>query len=460
MDTLSEYSVPNAANSVCAGDLDLDGFTDIVVGNNYNVATHWSGLSFLHNLGWGSFTFSDSIYSYGWQWVTIAQLDDDPHPEVIFKKENPIIPTEYIGIIFNNDFNDTVFLDTHTYSGIEFLATGDIDGNGYNDIVFASNQGLFWGVFYNYGNRNFSSPEIHHVNNYYPSGLAVDDLNNDGRDDIVLCGQIIDVYFSYPSGFQRLQLSADGFAGGVAITDFDQDGYKDILGNSGSGSTALIMYKNNGNNTFQKLPDFVFQPSTGQFFVADFNNDGLPDVIFQKQDLSGYILWYNQGNFQLANSQFIAVPTYGEVSRSFYCADLDNNGFKDIITVRCSYEYQLTFNVDIRFNDGNGNFVPDPVVGIQNKKDIVFSLKNYPNPFQDETNFQFYIKETESVDLSVFDIQGNFITCLINQQLKGGSYTIKWHGLDQDGQSCMPGAFIAYLKVNGKIKGFFKVLKT
>jgi hypothetical protein len=208
------------------------------------------------------------------------------------------------------------------------------------------------------------------------------------------------------------------------------------------------------------LPDVVFQPACGKFFVADFNNDGLPDVIFQDRSNTGYIIWYNQGNFQLADSNFISVPCIGEPSRSFYCADLDNNAFNDIITVRFD-AYYIINNVDIRFNDGHGHFVPDPIVGTQNYSDLIsFSLKNYPNPFQDETIFKFNLKETALVDLSVLDLQGKFVTCLINQKLEGGSHSIKWRGLDNGCQPCKPGAFIAYLKVNGKICHAIKVIKT
>jgi hypothetical protein len=461
MDILSEYNVPPSAQSVCVGDLNLDGFNDIIVGNSFNEAYNFGGVSILHNQGWGYFAFTDSIYTLANEWaVATAQLDTNPYPEIIFIKDNPVMQTEYIEIAFNNNFNDTLCLYTNSgYHGIDNIAIGDIDGNGINDIIFASNQGQLWGIFYNYGNRNYSAPQIHHVTTYYPSGLAVGDLNNDGRDDIVLCGQIIDVYFSYSSGFQRLQLSAEGFASDVAIADFDQDGFKDILGNSGFGSTVLIMYKNNGSSSFQKMPDFVFQPFCQQFFITDFNNDGLPDVIYQNSDHTGYILWYNQGNFQIADSQVISVPWYGEPSRSFYCADLDNNGFNDIITVRFDY-YVLSANVDIRFNDGQGHFVPNPIVGIHGQLNMTaLNLKNYPNPFQDETTFNFNLKETANTEISVFDLQGKFVTCLINQKLEGGTHYIKWRGLDNGDQPCKPGAYVAYLKVNGNVCNSIKLIK-
>jgi hypothetical protein len=219
------------------------------------------------------------------------------------------------------------------------------------------------------------------------------------------------------------------------------------------------MYKNNGNNTFQRI-DHIFPQSYMGFFVADFNNDGLPDIMFQNNNDSGYFLWYNQGNFQLSNVQFIPVPNVGEVSRNFYCADLDNNGFNDIITVRCSYQYYLSANVDILFNDGNGNFVPEPVVGIHDKTNLTsLNFQNYPNPFQAETNFQFYLKETTLVNLSVFDLQGKNIRTLVNQYLSGGNQLVKWNGTDQEGQLCKPGIYFGILKVKGSSGQSIKVVK-
>jgi len=43
--------------------------------------------------------------------------------------------------------------------------------------------------------------------------------------------------------------------------------------------------------------------------------------------------------------------------------------------------------------------------------------------------------------------------------MKGGSHFIKWHGLDNGNQPCEPGAYIAYLKVNGKIYYAIKLIK-
>ena len=461
-DTQSEYFLPLQAQSVCTGDLDRDGFNDIVVGHNFDYISNWGGVSILYNQGWGYFTTPDSVFSLANEWASATvQLDADPHPEILFLRENSLTQNEYIVIVFNNNLHDTILLnDNRPGYAIDHLTSGDIDDNGFQDIVFACNQGHFWGIFYNFGNRIFSAPEIHSVTTYYPSGLAVGDLNNDGRDDIVLCGQLIDVYFSGQSGFTNLQLNAGGFAGDVSVSDFDLDGFKDILVNSGSGNTVLIMYKNNGNNTFQQMPDFTFQQACGQFFVTDFNNDSYPDVIYLKNDFTGYLLWHNLGGFQLGDSLSISIPDYLEPSRNFTCADLDNNAFCDIITIRFLTN-SLHPNLDIRFNDGQGHFTPNPVVGLGGGSGTVATaLQNFPNPFCEETTFHFILEKPAKAELSVFDLQGKQITCLVNQWLTEGSYHIPWRIPGKETSFCKPGEYLARLKIDGRPGRVLKIIRT
>jgi len=161
----------------------------------------------------------------------------------------------------------------------------------------------------------------------------------------------------------------------------------------------------------------------------------------------------------LADSQFVAIPSYGTTYKNVFCADLDKNGFNDIVTVRFDPS-DCTVNLDIRFNDGQGHFLPNPILGLQDHFNFgLTDFKNWPNPFQDVTVFNFSLKETSIAELSVFDLNGKFITCLINQKMEGGTHLIKWRGLDNGNQPCKPGAFIAYLKVNGKICQSIKIIK-
>ncbi len=462
-DNRTQYHIPRAAESITVADIDLDGDNDIVVGHDYNSQTQWSGVSYLLNNGNGTFYLNDSIFLYSWQThIYAVNTNSDLYPEIIARHyENE---TQYMAILENLQGNYVTNLFSMPY-GISGDIIGDINGDDYIDIIIYSNNDQFWGIMYNDGQGNFSQPEYHYVTDYFPSSVSCGDLNGDNRDDIVVCGQSIEVYFSYPDGFQRLVLETDDYKQGASIIDFDLDGDNDILTCVGIpivNITSLVINENQGNNMFYSHEEFYFQPSSYRFSVTDFNNDSLADILFLLSDLSGYIIYYNQGNFQLADSQFVALPPSNpyEARRNCYCADMDGNGYNDIITVKTSHA-PLSDNLSILFNDGNGNFVENPVTGItQIEITPLQKLICYPNPFTNETTFEFTLEETSQVELTVYDIQGNEIRSLLDSYMNAGNNNvIKWDGLDAGSKQCKPGVFFANLKIDGGTSQTIKLFK-
>ncbi|HWA05757.1 MAG TPA: T9SS type A sorting domain-containing protein, partial [Ignavibacteria bacterium] len=78
----------------------------------------------------------------------------------------------------------------------------------------------------------------------------------------------------------------------------------------------------------------------------------------------------------------------------------------------------------------NGNIIP--VAQIQSNIPHEFLLfQNYPNPFNPSTKINFSIPPVETtrgvVSLRVYDVLGNEITTLVNQQLTPGTYSVDWN---------------------------------
>jgi enediyne biosynthesis protein E4 len=134
-------------------------------------------------------------------------------------------------------------------------------------------------------------------------GVAVFDYNNDGKLDIFFTNgaDIKTLRKSSPKYFNRLfendghghftdvtekaGLAGSGYDMGVAVADYDNDGYEDIFV---AGVYKNTLYHNNGDGTFTDVtakaglnkPDSEYGPlwSVGAVWV-DVNNDGLLDLL-------------------------------------------------------------------------------------------------------------------------------------------------------------------------------------
>ena len=72
-----------------------------------------------------------------------------------------------------------------------------------------------------------------------------------------------------------------------------------------------------------------------------------------------------------------------------------------------------------------------------------FVLKNnYPNPFNPITNIEIENNTLDHIRLVVYDINGRYITTLVDKTLDIGNYTYQWNGKDSFGQSVASGMYL------------------
>ena len=448
-DTKSEYTLQPAAYSVYADDIDLDGDVDIVTGHNYNMQNDFSGLTILNNND-GIFSLKDTINIYGGQSnVYISELNGDSLPDVIAQYYDGNLNNAAVLLYQNGNYSINYYPMGESINQFDI---GKINDDMNTDIIFISNQLQFWGILYNNGTGNFSEPEYHYVYNYYPTDIDCGDLNEDEREDIVIAGADVEIYYSFESGFQQYQLSEQELK--VNIVDFDNDGDNDIIGLSDlymAGYFSISIYENLQNGNFYEHDEYYFQPSGNKLIISDFNNDSLPDILVVLNNATGHNLMYNLGDNLLDNPVFIPVSDYGETSRQATAADLDGNGYNDIITLRYHYS-PMSNNLSILFNDGNGNFVEDPITNnpTSNSELQTSNLTCYPNPFSNETTISFTIEVKGQVQLQVFDLDGKLINTLISKELQPDKYKIKWNGTDKNGKEIKPGTYLIRLKTGSQ----------
>jgi len=81
---------------------------------------------------------------------------------------------------------------------------------------------------------------------------------------------------------------------------------------------------------------------------------------------------------------------------------------------------------------------------------IISYISNYPNPFNSTTTISFSLIGESKVDLIVFNLKGQRVISLINNDLVEGDHSVVWNGIDETGKSVSSGVYFYRLQINGK----------
>ena len=77
-------------------------------------------------------------------------------------------------------------------------------------------------------------------------------------------------------------------------------------------------------------------------------------------------------------------------------------------------------------------------------------VSNFPNPFNPTTTIEFSIQNNSKVELSIYNIKGQKIKTLTNNEFTKGPHSIVWNGDDESGKSMGSGVYLYKLNVNNK----------
>ncbi len=72
--------------------------------------------------------------------------------------------------------------------------------------------------------------------------------------------------------------------------------------------------------------------------------------------------------------------------------------------------------------------------------------QNYPNPFNAETIIKYQLPRKSSVRIKIFNLSGQEIATLVNEEKASGSYQIRWNGNDNFGRSVASGVYVLCLQ--------------
>ncbi len=207
-----------------------------------------------------------------------------------------------------------------------------------------------------------------------PVNFQVADLNNDGKEDLVLCsfghyGGKLSWLDDFDSSKEYVLNTLPGTRK-VEISDFNGDGRPDIMALMTQAREQITMYYNQGNNEFKEHNVLSFDAvnGTSYFELADFNGDGYQDILVTNGDNRDYSpidkpyhgirVYINDGKNEFKEAYFFPMYDCGKAMTR----DFDGDGDLDIIGAALYSEYTENRNakesVVYLENKGGLNFKP------------------------------------------------------------------------------------------------------
>jgi hypothetical protein len=208
-----------------------------------------------------------------------------------------------------------------------------------------------------------------------PVSVAVADVNRDGKPDLVVAnvcadnsctGGSVGVLLGNGDGtFQSATTydSGGSYSFSVAVADVNEDGKPDLVVTNFYSNTVGVLL-GNGNGTFQPVVTYGTAGSGGSnpysVAVADVNGDGKPDVVVVNNVMAnflsktvGVLLENGDGTFQPA----VAYGSGGVIPLSLAIADVNGDGKPDLLVANFWASFQnLNGTVGVLLGNGDGTF--------------------------------------------------------------------------------------------------------
>ncbi|WP_193789081.1 FG-GAP repeat domain-containing protein, partial [Zavarzinella formosa] len=228
-------------------------------------------------------------------------------------------------------------------SGYEAGTIGlNITGNDIKDLV---GNGFGGGAFH----QAPGSPSL--VGNY-PYSVVIDDVNLDGKPDLITVNQIGDnVSILLGTGNGKFGPAANFHVGAnpgsVVIGDVNGDGKPDLVtANSDDNNVSVLL--GNGDGTFGAATNIAVGDAPFSVVISDVNGDGKPDLVTANRDSNNVsvLLGSGGGSFDAANN-FSA----GDAPRSVAIGDVNGDGKPDLVTANVDGN-----NVSVLLGNGGGSF--------------------------------------------------------------------------------------------------------
>ncbi len=335
-------------NDLVMSDFDGDGKPDLATANNYSIAGSPASISVLRNTSSGgaiSFETHKDI-STGVQTFALAagDLDGDGKPDMISSS----IVDKTISVFKNTSTTGAIsFANKKDYAVGENpydIAIGDLDGDGKLDIALTNYLSNSISIFRNtstVGIISFAAKmDIPTGVDLGPWGIAIQDLDGDGKPDLAVTNNLsnsISVFRNISTIANISFAPSIHFYGGVApmgiaIGDMDGDGKPDLVWAKDGDNTVVSVELNQsspGALSFVATPAHTHNITYAyNVAISDINGDGNPDVLLSSH---GKISVFQNAS-TIGNVSLSPIADFpGNSPYALAAGDINGDGYVDIV---------------------------------------------------------------------------------------------------------------------------------
>src|SRR5215469_2309933 len=359
--TLQTVTMPNSSDIMIAvGDMDLNGLKDIV----------FSATGILYQTSIREFTLDPSVNDFGAN-VAVADLNNDGMPDVIGYEQGNI--RAYLGRGPNGLLHSQV---TPLFNGPKAIAAEDFNGDGKLDVAVTTDSSVT--IMIGDGTGKFSQGST--FGNFPGSiwGIAAAKFDGGNTPYIAVGAADLVIYQGDGKGnftqfftVPQVAPGSSGAVGKIVVQDLNGDGKLDLV-LAGAGPNVVVLLGDGAGHftVASQIPLGVTSVAVG-----DFNGDGIPDLALSDLTNNANVVWTyfgdGKGNFTPGSS----APA-GTSPLDVDAADFDHDGNLDVAVADFLYGSLLTMPTTslVEFGDGHGNFPRSLVLNAGNKTNKVAAV--------------------------------------------------------------------------------------
>ncbi|MFQ5687033.1 MAG: T9SS type A sorting domain-containing protein, partial [Candidatus Scalindua sp.] len=207
---------------------------------------------------------------------------------------------------------------------------------------------------------------------------------------------------------------------------------------------------------FIKFPQEFFASISNQWFTDSRKTVELGIERFKngyKHPINQALFFADVYSLGSDSTLFYRIDTQANIER--YSVALMRNERGQITELQLSDTLAYEFELDTEGNVTTINVLGSPTSIEQTENELPRTYRlhqNYPNPFNPDTKIQYELPKTIHVKLEIFNMLGQKIRTLVDEEKPAGAYAVLWDGRRDNGELVASGVYIYRLRTDGFVK--------